>query len=116
MDMYSYVRNNPLRFTDPTGMYLCADDNKCNSKRTRLLEKARKNDQSQGPAVVAAAEPMAPEHRYGRNVKFRGHRLGAATTAGSLDFRSFFRAFSKALSCFELHLLSSAHGTCQWDQ
>ena len=35
LNRYTYGFNNPLTNTDPTGMYVCADDPNCNSKSDR---------------------------------------------------------------------------------
>jgi hypothetical protein len=71
--MYSYVRNNPLRFTDPTGKYLCSDGTKCDSKKNKAFETARQNDlKSKDSAVVTAAKA------YGDPTKDNGVSVGFA--------------------------------------
>lgn len=53
---YAYTLNNPLRYTDPTGMYTCADDhNKCATDRDKAFEAARQRDLSSKDKGVAAA-------------------------------------------------------------
>ena len=37
LNRYSYVLNNPLTNTDPTGMYTCTDSKDC-SKKDQALE------------------------------------------------------------------------------
>jgi len=57
-NMYAYVRNNPLRLVDPTGMYVtnCAEDDKACNKRIDTFEKARQRDlKSKNEAVRDAA-------------------------------------------------------------
>ena len=55
---YAYTMNNPLRYTDPTGKYTCADDkNKCQTDQDKAFEAARQRDlQSKDKATVAAAK------------------------------------------------------------
>jgi RHS repeat-associated protein len=54
---YSYVRNNPTTFIDPTGLYTCADSNICDSPQDKAFENARQNDlRSNNPDVVRAAQ------------------------------------------------------------
>jgi len=57
-NLYGYTMNNPLRYTDPTGKYTCADDNnKCQTDQDKAFEAARKRDlQSNDKSVVAAAQ------------------------------------------------------------
>ncbi len=60
LNKYVYVINNPLRLTDPSGMYVCGDStdkNKCSSKEDTEFEKARQRDlKSKDPDVLRAAK------------------------------------------------------------
>jgi RHS repeat-associated protein len=70
LNKYVYVRNNPLRLTDPTGMYVCVDSKKCDSKEDKEFEKARQRDlKSKDPDVVRGAKS------YGDPMKNNGVTL-----------------------------------------
>jgi RHS repeat-associated protein len=56
-NMYAYARNTPVRYTDPTGLYVttCADDDKkCQAQATNF-ENARQADLNSDDASVRAA-------------------------------------------------------------
>jgi RHS repeat-associated protein len=87
-NMYQYARNNPLRFTDPTGKYVCADSAKCDSKQDTDFEKARQRDlKSKNPAVVRGAAAWGdPTKNNGSTVKFGDTgKDGGVTTTGRLE-------------------------------
>ena len=104
---YAYTLNNPLRYTDPTGKYTCADDgNKCQSQNDKNFEAARQRDlgsKDKGVAAAAAAygDPTKDNHvgvqftdnkdsRTDLSVSFNGKSVtsqitSTISTSGNLD-------------------------------
>jgi RHS repeat-associated protein len=98
LNRYTYVLNNPLRYTDPTGMYTCQDSTDCSSAADKKFEAALASLRtSTGDTARAAAAYGGVNEDNGVTVGFdltkRGENGSTVSTLAS-DANGVVRAES----------------------
>jgi RHS repeat-associated protein len=78
LNRYSYVLNNPLTNTDPTGLYTCTDSKDCSSKKDQALEKTLAGLRNSKNADVARGA-----NAYGAANSDNGVSVGFKDLSGS---------------------------------
>lgn len=106
---YSYTLNNPLVYTDPTGMYTCADSKKCDSaadirfeaQRQRALGQLDKIKERYGPKSAEYTDAKRAVEAYGNPGEANGVTVSFGKTSDGSPGEStghFAKDFSKSIN------------------
>ena len=115
-DMYSYVRDNPLRFTDPTGQYLCkGSDPECSKIKAgysaaQIALKAAKAGSTQAKQLKSVLGFLGePDRANGVVVKFGENKVGVpADTHTETSTDLLGTSHTTTIITFDLQQLDSA--------